>query len=124
MDLALAHALAAKLGREGHRVDRWQLTGLTHAAREAKEALFADPRLAEHPVAVPGRGSSLVGGALRTALTRAELDAFRRHLHTTARLLRDLSDVDSPNWRQATEEYDRSWAEVERARTGGESASP
>jgi hypothetical protein len=76
MDLALAHALAAKLGREGHRIDRWQLSALTHGARQAKEALFADPGLSEHPVAVPGRGSSLVGGALRAALTRAELDAL------------------------------------------------
>ena len=76
MDLALAHALAAKLGREGHRIDRWQLAALTHGAREAKEVLFADPRLAEHPVAIPGRGSSLVGGALRTVLTRAELDGL------------------------------------------------
>ncbi len=74
MDLALAHALAAKLGREGHRIDRWQLSALTHGARQAKEALFADPHLTEQPVAVPGRGSSLVGGALRTALGRAELD--------------------------------------------------
>jgi hypothetical protein len=76
MDLALAHALAEKLGRGGHRVDRWQLLGLTHAAREAKERLFADGGLAELPVAVPGRGSSLVGGVLRTALSRAELDAL------------------------------------------------
>ncbi len=59
-----------------------------------------------------------------TALSRAELDALRRHLHVTARLLRDLSDVDSPRWNQAHDEYDRSWAEVERARTEGEPASP
>jgi len=76
MDLALAHALAAKLGRDGHRIDRWQLSALTHGARQAKEALFADPGLAEHPVAIPGRGSSLVGGALRTSLGRGELDAL------------------------------------------------
>ena len=50
-----------------------------------------------------------------TALSRAELDAFRRHLHTTARLVRELSTADSPTWSQANEEYERSWAEVERA---------
>jgi hypothetical protein len=76
MDLALAHALAAKLAKEGHRIDRWQLATLTHAARQAKEALFADGGLGEQPVAIPGRGSSLVGGALRTVLTRAELGAL------------------------------------------------
>jgi hypothetical protein len=47
-----------------------------------------------------------------TALTRAELEAFRRHLHTTARLRRDLSNLDSPAWEQATGEYERSWDEV------------
>ncbi len=76
MDLALAHALAEKLGKAGHRIDRWQLQGLTHGAREAKERLFADPALAELPVTVAGRGSSLIGGAIRTSLTRAEVDAL------------------------------------------------
>jgi hypothetical protein len=61
----------------------------------------------------------------RTALSRAELEAFRRHLHTTARLLRDLSTADNPSWDQANEEYERSWAEVERAfESEGGSASP
>jgi hypothetical protein len=75
MDLALAHALAEKLARQGRKLDRWQLMALTHGTREAKEALFGDAKLSEAPVAIPGRGSSLVGGALRTALTRAELEA-------------------------------------------------
>ena len=73
MDLALARALEAKLARDGRKLDRWQVLGLVHGAREAKEALFAEPALAAFPVAVPGRGSSLVGGALRTELTRDEL---------------------------------------------------
>jgi hypothetical protein len=75
MDLALAHLLAEKLAKAGRRLDRWQILGLTHGAREAKEALFADPAMPTHPVTVPGRGSSLVGGALRTELTRGELVA-------------------------------------------------
>jgi hypothetical protein len=76
MDLALAHALAGKLAAPDNgarKLDRWQMLALTHGARQAKEALFGDPALAEAPVAVPGRGSALVGGGLRTALTRAEL---------------------------------------------------
>jgi hypothetical protein len=73
MDLALAHALSEKLAREGRKLDRWQLAALTYGAREAKERLFADPALPESPIAIPGRGSSLVGGALRTALSQAEL---------------------------------------------------
>jgi hypothetical protein len=75
MDLALGHALGEKLARTGRRLDRWQLAALTHAARVAKEALFAEPELPEAPVAIPGRGSSLIGGAIGTVLTRAELDA-------------------------------------------------
>ena len=60
-----------------------------------------------------------------TALSRAELEAFRRHLHTTARLVRDLSTADSPAWNRANEEYERSWAEVERAfESEGGAASP
>lgn len=51
----------------------------------------------------------------RTALSRAELDAFRRHLHTTARLVRDMSSADNANWERADEEYERSWEELERA---------
>jgi hypothetical protein len=70
MDLALAHALAERLARDGRALDRWQTVALGHAARVAKEALFEDPTLAAAPVAVPGRGSSLVGGAVRTELPR------------------------------------------------------
>jgi hypothetical protein len=73
MDLALAHVLEAKVAGGGRRLDRWQLVALTHGVREAKEALFADPGKAAATVAIPGRGSSLVGGALRTELTRGEL---------------------------------------------------
>jgi hypothetical protein len=75
MDLTLAHALAAKLSAEGRALDRWQHAALAHAAREAKEALFADPALPSAPVAIPGRGSALVGGAIRTELSREELAA-------------------------------------------------
>jgi Hsp70 protein len=75
MDLALAHALGAGLAREGRTLDRWQLAALTHAARVGKETLFADGSLASVPVAIPGRGSSLLGGAIRAELTRELLDA-------------------------------------------------
>jgi hypothetical protein len=70
MDLALAHALAERLAKDGRALDRWQTVALGHAARVAKETLFEDPALAAAPVAVPGRGSSLVGGAVRSELSR------------------------------------------------------
>jgi hypothetical protein len=59
------------------------------------------------------------------ALRREELEELRRHLHTTARLVKDLSTADSPGWNAANEEYERSWEELERAFEGeGNAASP
>jgi len=75
MDLALARGLESKLTAAGKAIDRYQLLALTHAARQAKEALFSDPSVRAVPVTVAGRGSSLLGASLRTELTREELVA-------------------------------------------------
>jgi hypothetical protein len=61
--------------------------------------------------------------APHTALHRAELETLRRHLHTTSRLLDDRSNLDSPRWAEANEEYDRSWTELERAFEGEHGAA-
>ena len=74
MDLALAHVLRVKLQAEGKRLEPWQLQALTHACRDAKESLLSDDGLHEVAIAVPSRGSSLIGGTLRTALTRDEVN--------------------------------------------------
>lgn len=73
MDLALAYVLKSKLEKEGHKLQPWQLQALTHGCRDAKEKLLADPDTAEVAIVVPSRGSSLIGGTLRTALTREEV---------------------------------------------------
>ena len=73
MDLALAHLLKGKLASQGTRLDTWQLQALTHGCRHAKEALLADPSLEAAPVVVPSRGSRLIGGSIRTELTRDEV---------------------------------------------------
>lgn len=74
MDLALAHTVSQKLAAGGKKLDAWQLTSLTHAARSAKELLFAaSEQLTAAPIAVAGRGSSLMGGTVRSELTREEL---------------------------------------------------
>ena len=73
MDLALAHAVRAKLVEQGTQLDPWQLQGLTHGCRAAKETLLGDASSAAVPVVVPSRGSKLIGGTLRTELTRAEV---------------------------------------------------
>lgn len=75
MDLALAYALQAKLEDAGHAIDDWQFLALTHAASHAKEALFDNESLAEAPIAVPSRGSSLFAGTVSTTLDRATLEA-------------------------------------------------
>jgi len=74
MDLALAYALAEKLKAAGKTLDTWQLAALTQGCRAAKEALYADPSLAKAPITIAGRGSSLIGGAVKTELERGELE--------------------------------------------------
>ena len=73
MDLALAHAVRAKLAVQGTQIDPWQLQALTHGCRNAKETLLGDATVETVPVVVPSRGSRLIGGTLRTELTRAEV---------------------------------------------------
>jgi len=73
MDLALAHVLRMKLEAQGKTLDPWQQASLVHAARVAKETLLGRDDLEAAPIAIAGRGSKLVGGAIRTELTRDEL---------------------------------------------------
>jgi len=74
MDLALAYTVNQRLASEGKRLDAWQLNALTHACRAAKELLYSNPAQPSAPLVIPGRSSSLIGGTLRTELTRAELE--------------------------------------------------
>jgi len=75
MDLALAYTIKAKMEKEtGNRLEAWQIQALTHACRDAKEKIFNDPEADNVALVVPSRGSSLMGGTLRTELTREEVD--------------------------------------------------
>lgn len=77
MDLALAYGVQAKLANKKTRLDAWQFRALWHACRAAKERLFGredGPRKAE-PLVILGRGTSLIGGTLRTELEPAEAEA-------------------------------------------------
>jgi Hsp70 protein len=69
MDLALARLLQQRLESDGHRVDTGQLHGLWHQSRLAKEALLTNPKERDRPVTLLGRGSRLIGGAIKTTLT-------------------------------------------------------
>lgn len=73
MDLALAYTLQARLEGEGKPLDSWQFLALVHAASRAKISLFEDEALAEAPIAVPSRGSSLFAKMIAAALDRATL---------------------------------------------------
>lgn len=75
MDLTLAFVVRQKLQREkGVSLDRWQTQALTQSCRVAKEALFGDPLLDSCSVVVPSRGSKLIGGTVRTELSRDVLN--------------------------------------------------
>ncbi len=74
MDLALARLLQQRLEASGHRVDTWQLHGLWHQCRMAKEKLFASPRTQSAPITLLGKGTKLIGGTIKTELTREDLD--------------------------------------------------
>ncbi|MCF7964766.1 MAG: Hsp70 family protein [Methylobacter tundripaludum] len=74
MDLALAYTVKAKLEKDGKRLEPWQLQALTHSCRDAKEKLFTHSELDNIPLVVASRGSSLIGGTLRTELTREEVN--------------------------------------------------
>jgi molecular chaperone DnaK (HSP70) len=74
MDLALAYALQAKLEAAGKTLDAWQFLALVHAASKAKITLFEDKALAEAPIAVPSRGSSLLARTMSMTFDRDMLE--------------------------------------------------
>ncbi len=74
MDLALARALQQRLEASGNRVDTWQLHGLWHQCRIAKEKLFESPKTRNRPITLLGKGTKLVGGTIKTELAREDLD--------------------------------------------------
>jgi molecular chaperone DnaK (HSP70) len=73
MDLALARHLETKMPK----LDAQQLQALWQQCRAAKEVLL-DPQstVTEQPVTILGRGSSLIGGTLKSKLTREEVESI------------------------------------------------
>jgi hypothetical protein len=74
MDLALARVLQERLKASGHVIDTWQLHGLWHQCRIAKEKLFESRKTQKYPVTLLGRGTKLIGGTVKTELAREDLD--------------------------------------------------
>jgi hypothetical protein len=74
MDLALAHAVARRMAVEGQKLNSYQIRGLCHACRLAKEHLLQEGAADVHPLAILGRGSSVIAGTIKTELHRSELE--------------------------------------------------
>jgi Hsp70 protein len=74
MDLALARFLQQRLEVSGNRIDIWQLQGLWHQCRMAKQKLFESPKTQTLPITLLGKGTKLVGGTIKTELAREDLN--------------------------------------------------
>src|SRR5579862_4263105 len=70
LDLTLAWLVESKLNKQ---LSLRQRSGLRRQCAAAKEKLLSDPNLKSVEVTVLGGGSSLVGGTLRTEVTRDEV---------------------------------------------------
>jgi actin-like ATPase involved in cell morphogenesis len=70
LDLTLGWLVEAKLGKT---LSIRQRSGLRRQCASAKERLLSDPNLKSVEVTVLGGGSSLVGGTLKTEITREEV---------------------------------------------------
>lgn len=73
MDVALAHVLAERLKGQGQNLDAWQSRGLWYSCQRAKEEILGDQKKESSSVVVLGRGSKLIGGTIKTDLTRADV---------------------------------------------------
>lgn len=74
MDLTLAYRARERLAAAGTQLDQWQFRSLTLSCREAKERLLNDTRETKHPIAILGRGRKVVGGSLRLAIERGDVE--------------------------------------------------
>jgi hypothetical protein len=76
MDLALARLIAGQLTEKGTRIDNLQLHQLWQNCRVAKEKLLEPgARTKEQPVTILGKGTGLVGGTIKAALRREDIDS-------------------------------------------------
>lgn len=74
IDLTLAFCIQERLAKDGVKLDNWQMRGLFHSARRAKEELFVSEELKSHPVTILGKGRRIIGGTITTELTRADVE--------------------------------------------------
>ena len=89
MDLAIAYSVSRQMAAKGTKLDSWQMRGLWHSCRKAKENVLSDPEKKNYPVTILGRGSSLIGGTIKTELSMNDvqqiiLDGFFPECEITA----------------------------------------
>ena len=76
IDLALAHVLVQRLGDKGKKLQSRQQRALVHACRRAKETLLGADAPASVPISILGTSSRLIGGTLRTEITREDIESL------------------------------------------------
>ena len=76
MDLTLAHAASQRLAEDGKKVSSSQYRALVHACRRAKETLLGEKPPKKVTITVLGGGSKLIGGTMKTELTRDEVETL------------------------------------------------
>ena len=74
IDLALAHQIASRLANGELSPAQWNF--LVARCRDLKERCLTDSSGDSFPVSIPGRGSSLLSGALSSKITRAEVESI------------------------------------------------
>ncbi len=74
MDLTLAYSVRNHFTKEGIKLDSYQMLGLVHNCRDAKERILSDPECKTYNVVILGRGRSVVGGTIQTDLKRSEVE--------------------------------------------------
>src|SRR5262249_34866750 len=76
MDAALGRRAEERLQTRGGRLSAMQWTHLVQAARLAKETLLGEKAPEQFRITVVAEGSRLIGGALATDLSRAEVETL------------------------------------------------
>ncbi|MEZ7892440.1 MAG: Hsp70 family protein [Candidatus Wallbacteria bacterium] len=74
MDIALANLVRNKIEAAGKKIDNWQFQALWYSSRNAKEIILSDPKMDKVPVTVLSRGKSVIGGVIKSEITRGEIE--------------------------------------------------
>src|SRR5688572_14987329 len=76
MDLALAAIATKQITDAGKTLDAMQQRALVHQCRRAKEQLLGEKPPKSVAISLLARGSKLIGGAIKTEITRDQAEAF------------------------------------------------